>query len=162
MCGPILFCIRFSFRENKFCKGKHILKREKKFYPCLKILVWKKGDSSFTLNSGAVSGRVLFPIRQSTKSQCFQTRRDIWNGKTKKLDRRIWVILLSLVLFIGGFSTACYSETSGGTVKVDRIDFVTDEGYRMSAKLYVPQTATEDSQPPAFWLCPAEMPVWRI
>lgn len=82
--------------------------------------------------------------------------------KLKKLDRRIWVILLSLVLFIGGFSTASYSETSGGTVKVDRIDFVTDEGYRMSAKLYVPQTATEDSPAPGILALPAEMPVWRI
>ena len=80
--------------------------------------------------------------------------------KLKKLDRRIWVILLSLVLFIGGFSTASYSEISGGTVKVDRIDFVTDEGYRMSAKLYVPPRRIP--QPPAFWLCPAEMLVWRI
>ena len=74
--------------------------------------------------------------------------------KLKKLDRRIWVILLSLVLFIGGFSTASYSETSGGTVKVDRIDFVTDEGYRMSAKLYVPQTATEDSPAPGILALP--------
>ena len=74
--------------------------------------------------------------------------------KLKKLDRRIWVILLSLVLFIGGFSTASYSEISGGTVKVDRIDFVTDEGYRMSAKLYVPQTATEDSPAPGILALP--------
>ena len=27
------FCIRFSFRENKFCKGKHILKKRENFTP---------------------------------------------------------------------------------------------------------------------------------
>ena len=72
----------------------------------------------------------------------------------QRLDRRFWVILLALVLFISGFSIASYSETSGGTVRVDRVDFVTDEGYKMSAKLYIPKNATVDTPAPGILTIP--------
>lgn len=72
----------------------------------------------------------------------------------KALDRRLLVTLLALVLFVGGFSMASWSETAGGTVKVTRIQFVTDEGYEMSAKLYVPRNATADTPAPGILALP--------
>lgn len=71
-----------------------------------------------------------------------------------RLDRRFWVIILALVLFITGFSVASYSETAGGTVRVDRVDFVTDEGYKMSAKLYIPDNATVETPAPGILTIP--------
>ena len=72
----------------------------------------------------------------------------------KKLDRRILLIFLSLVLFVTGFSTASFSETAGGRVDVERIDFVTGEGHRMSAKLYIPENATEETPAPGILALP--------
>lgn len=72
----------------------------------------------------------------------------------KNLDKRVLVILLSLVLFVSGFSIASASETAGGKVDVDRIDFITDEGYKMSAKLYVPQNATTETPAPGILALP--------
>ncbi len=74
--------------------------------------------------------------------------------KLKGMNRRVFVVLLSLVLFVTGFSMASHSETSGGFVDVDRIDFVTDEGHKMSAKLYVPQNATTETPAPAILALP--------
>ena len=71
-----------------------------------------------------------------------------------RLDRRFWVIILALVLFVTGFSVASYSETAGGTVRVDRVDFVTDEGYKMSAKLYIPDNATVETPAPGILAIP--------
>ena len=71
-----------------------------------------------------------------------------------RLDRRFWVIILALVLFVTGFSVASYSETAGGTVRVDRVDFVTDEGYKMSAKLYIPDNATVETPAPGILTIP--------
>lgn len=72
----------------------------------------------------------------------------------KKLDRRLLVMLLSLVLFVAGFCFASHAEKAGGNVEVTRIQFVTDEGYEMSAKLYVPQNATEETPAPGILALP--------
>lgn len=74
--------------------------------------------------------------------------------KLKGLDSRIWAIIICLVLFVVGFSVASSSETAGGYVDVDRIDFVTDEGHKMSAKLYVPENATEETPAPGILAIP--------
>ena len=99
-CAGPFFLYSLFFPGEQILQRETYLKKREKFYPCLKILVWKKGDSSFTLNSGAVSGRVLFPIRQSTNPNASKQGEIYGMEKLKKLDRRIWVILLSLVLFI--------------------------------------------------------------
>lgn len=74
--------------------------------------------------------------------------------RLNNLDRRILLILLSLVLFVSGFSIASFSETAGGRVDVQRIDFVTGEGYRMSAKMYIPDNASEETPAPGILALP--------
>ena len=75
-------------------------------------------------------------------------------SKRKNLDKRLLVMLLALALFIGGFSFASHAETAGGKVEVTRINFITDERHEMSAKLYVPDNATEETPAPGILALP--------
>lgn len=72
----------------------------------------------------------------------------------RKIDRRVWAMALCLALFVGGFSLASHSETAGGYVTVERVDFVTNDGCRMSAKLYLPQNAAAETPAPAILALP--------
>jgi len=75
-------------------------------------------------------------------------------GFFKHADRRLFVMLLAAVLFFGGFGLAKNAETSGGTVEVTRIQFITNEGHEMSAKLYIPINATEETPAPGILALP--------
>lgn len=66
----------------------------------------------------------------------------------KKLDKKLLMVLLALAVFVAGFGIAKYAETGGGRVRVDRIQFVTNDGYEMSAKLYIPENATPKTPAP--------------
>lgn len=70
------------------------------------------------------------------------------------MNRKIFAVCLALVLFFVGFTIAKIAETNGGTVEVTRVDFLTDEGYKMSAKLYVPDNASEATPAPGIVLFP--------
>ena len=72
----------------------------------------------------------------------------------KKLDKRLLAAILSVVLVIVGFTIAKGAETGGWTVKVDRINFTTDEGYEMSAKMYQPENATPETPAPGILAIP--------
>ena len=72
----------------------------------------------------------------------------------KKLDKRLLAAILSAVLVIVGFTIAKGAETGGWTVKVDRINFTTDEGYEMSAKMYQPENATPETPAPGILAIP--------
>ena len=68
--------------------------------------------------------------------------------REKKLDKKLLVAILALIILTAGFGIAKYAETGGGTVRVDRIEFVTNDGYEMSAKMYIPDNATPETPAP--------------
>ena len=72
----------------------------------------------------------------------------------KKTDKRLIVILIALLLYFGGFIMADRAQTDGGYVSVRRIDFTTNAGLRMSAKIYIPKNATAENPAPAVLALP--------
>lgn len=74
--------------------------------------------------------------------------------RIKQMDKRYLVMLVAVLLFLLGFSYAKHAETAGGTVEVTRVDFVTNEGFEMSAKLYLPVNATTQTPAPGILALP--------
>lgn len=72
----------------------------------------------------------------------------------KKLDRRIFCIALGVILFLASFTFASAIETSGGRVRVERLNLMTEEGYKLSAKIYIPDNATAETPAPAILAAP--------
>ncbi len=74
----------------------------------------------------------------------------------KSISKRVLVLLLTIGVFI--FSAfGCYTiKSSGFSVKVSDVKFVTDAGASFSGTLYVPKNAT--AKPPAAGvrICPGE------
>lgn len=64
------------------------------------------------------------------------------------------VVIISLVLFFGGFIMADRAQKDNGNVKVSRIDFITNEGIRMSAKIYIPKNASAQTPAPGILALP--------
>jgi len=67
--------------------------------------------------------------------------------KAKK-GTRLLLCLSLLLMLLSGIVVSCV-QTSGGTVTMKELNFETDEGYSMSAYLFVPKTATAESPAPA-------------
>ena len=65
--------------------------------------------------------------------------------KTQESRKRLIAFLVALVLFFVGFGVASSAEKAGGDVDVTRVNFVTNDGVAMSAKLYKPKTATPET-----------------
>lgn len=70
------------------------------------------------------------------------------------ISKRLAIVLIALVLFFGGFGLAKGVTTAGGTVDVERVDFLTVDGYKMSAKIYIPETATVETPAPGIIMFP--------
>lgn len=64
--------------------------------------------------------------------------------------RKIYIIFLclALVLVLGGAFGAHWLQTSGGTVKVRSINFVTEDGINLRALLFIPDSATDKNPAP--------------
>lgn len=72
-----------------------------------------------------------------------------------KAAKKRWIVaLIALVLFVGGFITANTAQTDGGYVKVSRIDIISNEGIKLSAKMYIPQNATAETPAPGILALP--------
>lgn len=67
--------------------------------------------------------------------------------KAKKTAKVLLVVSLILMLLCGLVVSAV--QTSFGAVSMKELAFETDSGYRMSAYLFVPKTATKDNPAPA-------------
>ena len=66
--------------------------------------------------------------------------------KPRALRRRI--LLLALILVFGGGYLAWRVQTAGGTVRVEDVRFMGDDGTMMSGLLYVPPNASAESPAP--------------
>lgn len=71
-----------------------------------------------------------------------------------KLSRRGLAAIIAAVLITVGFCMAKYAESGAGMVDVRRTEFMTSDGHRMSAKLYIPENATADDPAPAILAAP--------
>lgn len=67
--------------------------------------------------------------------------------KFKKTAKTI--LCIAIILMLLSMSVVCYIQTDGGNIKVDKLKLETDEGYTMSAWLYRPVAATNDTPAPA-------------
>lgn len=59
----------------------------------------------------------------------------------KKLTKKVIVLLVAIVLIIGGALMSYVVDTDGGEVTVQRISITDAQGYEVSAKLYIPESA---------------------
>lgn len=64
--------------------------------------------------------------------------------KTAKL-----FLVLSIILMLVSSIVASVVQTNGGSVKMEELNIKTDDGYTMSAYLFVPQNATKETPAPA-------------
>ncbi len=67
--------------------------------------------------------------------------------KTKKRAKIFLCVAIALMLLSG--IVVDFVQTDGGNVDISRLAFETDEGYTMSANLYVPSNATAETPAPA-------------
>lgn len=65
-----------------------------------------------------------------------------------KKKSKVW-LCIALALMLLSMIVASSIQTSGGDVKIKSLKFETDEGYSMSANLFVPKTATAENPAPA-------------
>lgn len=63
--------------------------------------------------------------------------------------RLVYLLILSIVLVLGGGLLASWTQTAGGTVRIEDLRFAGTNGTEMSALLYIPKTATTDTPAPA-------------
>lgn len=82
-------------------------------------------------------------------------------GKTRygtnpflKKWKELWfrLLIISLVLIIVGSTISAAVNTSGGTVTVRNIEFVTDSNVSIAGSLYVPDSATPEHPAPAVYV----------
>lgn len=71
-----------------------------------------------------------------------------------KNKKNLLIIIIALCLYFCGFIMADKAQTDNGNVKVSRIDFTTNEGIRMSAKIYIPKNATAKTPAPGILALP--------
>ena len=71
-----------------------------------------------------------------------------------KISKRGLAAIIAAVLIIVGFCMAKYAESGAGAVDVRRTEFLTSDGHRMSAKLYIPKNATAETPAPAILAAP--------
>lgn len=74
--------------------------------------------------------------------------------KNQKISKRAIVAIVAAVMFFVGFTMASVASTAGGSVKVTRINYITEEGIEMSAKMYVPENATAETPAPGILAVP--------
>lgn len=67
----------------------------------------------------------------------------------KNCKKRIVLLIISLIIMIGSAWGAKGIESQFGNVKVERVYFNNEDGYRMSGILYRPQNATSETPAPA-------------
>jgi len=64
------------------------------------------------------------------------------------------ILALALVLILVGGILSNVINTDFGKVKTDRIYLVNDNGYTVSARIYIPENATAETPAPAMIICP--------
>ena len=67
--------------------------------------------------------------------------------KTKK-TAKVFLVISILLMFVSAI-VASAVQTNGGKVRMEELNIMTDEGYTMSAYLFVPENATKDTPAPA-------------
>lgn len=70
------------------------------------------------------------------------------------MKRKYTFLALALVLIILGAMLSNAIDTDFGNIKTERICLVDDDGYTVTAALFVPNTATADNPAPAMIICP--------
>ena len=70
------------------------------------------------------------------------------NASTRRPPGSVVLLFVAIVLAVGGGWLAQRILTDAGRVDVDTIAFVADDGRRMTADLYVPETATPEAPAP--------------
>ena len=71
---------------------------------------------------------------------------------TKWKDLWFKLFVISLALMLVGSSMAAFVNTSGGTVSVRTVEFVTDSNVSIAGTLYVPATASPETPAPAVYV----------
>lgn len=61
---------------------------------------------------------------------------------------RFWLAVCLVLCFVSGLGAATITS-DGGKVKVEKLTWLTEQGYKMSGLLYVPENATKETPAPA-------------
>ena len=67
--------------------------------------------------------------------------------KTKK-RAKIWLCIGLVLMLLSGIVVSLI-QTGGGSIEMKELKLETDAGYSMSAYLFIPENATEDTPAPA-------------
>ncbi len=70
--------------------------------------------------------------------------------KQKKIWKqcRFWLVICLILCFISGLGASAVTRNQG-KVKVEKLTWVTEQGYKMSGLLYIPENATAETPAPA-------------
>ena len=64
------------------------------------------------------------------------------------------LLVISFVLILVGSFFSNAINTDFGKIKTDRLYLMNDNGYTVSARIYIPKTATQEAPAPAMIICP--------
>ena len=64
------------------------------------------------------------------------------------------LLVISFVLILVGSFFSNLINTDFGKIKTDRLYLMNDNGYTVSARIYIPKTATQEAPAPAMIICP--------
>ena len=66
-----------------------------------------------------------------------------------KLKNRNVILMISVVLMLVSCIFTSLIQTNGGSVTIEEINWVTDNGYTMNAWVFIPENATAETPAPA-------------
>ena len=94
--------------------------------------------------------KVSVNSEQTTQQETSRLGPNVFLKKWKELWFRLMII--SLVLILVGSIMSAVTNTSGGTVNVRNVEFVTDSNVSISGSLYVPNSASQENPAPAVYV----------
>lgn len=74
--------------------------------------------------------------------------------KEKKMPSRVLALFVAILVFFGSMLVISVAATAGYTVRTQPVNWITDDGVNLSATLFVPDGASEQSPAAGVLVCP--------